>query len=53
MQNIIHARGRAIWFYIIHVIEEVLESSATPEYYQYLRHKIQRFLQAFQTSNLS
>jgi hypothetical protein len=30
------------------VIEEVLESRVNPEYYRYLRHRIQRFLQ---TSN--
>jgi len=31
--------------YFSPVIEEVLESRVNPEYYQYLRHKIQRFLQ--------
>src|SRR5712671_3697877 len=31
--------------YFSPVIEEVLESRVSPEYYQYLRHKIQRFLQ--------
>jgi hypothetical protein len=31
--------------YFAPVIEEVLESRVNPEYYQYLRHKIQRFLQ--------
>ena len=39
--------------YFSPVIEEVLESSVNSEYYQYLRYKIQRFLQTFQTSNLS
>jgi hypothetical protein len=34
--------------YFSPVIEEVLESRVNPEYYRYLRHKIQRFLQ---TSN--
>jgi hypothetical protein len=32
--------------YFSPVIEEVLASSVNPEYYQYLRYKIQRFLQA-------
>lgn len=32
--------------YFIPVIEEVLELRLGPEYFQYLRHKIQRFLQA-------
>lgn len=31
--------------YFSPVIEEVLESRVKPEYYQYLRYKIQRFLQ--------
>ena len=31
--------------YFSPVIEEVLESRVNPNYYQYLRHKIQRFLQ--------
>jgi hypothetical protein len=31
--------------YFSPVIEEVLESRVNPEYYRYLRHKIQRFLQ--------
>ena len=31
--------------YFSPVIEEVLESRVNPEYYQYLRHKIKRFLQ--------
>jgi hypothetical protein len=31
--------------YFSPVIEEVLESRVNPEYYQYLRYKIQRFLQ--------
>ena len=31
--------------YFSPVIEEVLESRVSPEYYRYLRHKIQRFLQ--------
>lgn len=39
--------------YFSPVIEEVLESSLNSEYYQYLRYKIQCFLQTFQTSNLS
>ena len=34
--------------YFSPVIEEVLESRVNPEYYQYLRHRVQRFLQ---TSN--
>ncbi len=32
--------------YFLPVIEEVLESRVNPNYYQYLRHKIQRFFQA-------
>jgi hypothetical protein len=32
--------------YFSPVIEEVLESRVSPEYYRYLRHKIQRFLPA-------
>ena len=32
--------------YFSPVIEEVLASRVNPEYYQYLRYKIQRFLQA-------
>jgi hypothetical protein len=32
--------------YFSPVIEEVLESRVSPEYYRYLRFKIQRFLQA-------
>jgi hypothetical protein len=32
--------------YFSPVIEEVLESRVSPEYYRYLRYKIQRFLQA-------
>jgi hypothetical protein len=36
--------------YFSPVIEEVLESRVNPEYYRYLRHKIQRF---FQTSSAS
>ena len=31
--------------YFSPVIEEVLQSRVNPEYYRYLRHKIQRFLQ--------
>ena len=31
--------------YFSPVIEEVLESRVNPEYYRYLRHRIQRFLQ--------
>jgi hypothetical protein len=31
--------------YFLPVIEEVLELRINPEYFQYLRHKIQRFLQ--------
>jgi hypothetical protein len=31
--------------YFSPVIEEVLESRVSPEYYRYLRHKIKRFLQ--------
>jgi hypothetical protein len=32
--------------YFSPVIEEVLELRVSPDYFQYLRHKIQRFLQA-------
>jgi hypothetical protein len=32
--------------YFSPVIEEVLESRVNPEYYRYLRHKVQRFLHA-------
>jgi len=35
--------------YFSPVIEEVLESRVNPEYYRYLRHKIQRFLQTATT----
>jgi len=35
--------------YFSPVIEEVLELRVSPEYFQYLRHKIQRFLQASTT----
>jgi hypothetical protein len=34
------------YFSPVPVIEEVLESRVNPEYYRYLRYKVQRFLQA-------
>jgi hypothetical protein len=36
--------------YFAPVIEEVLESRVHPEYYRYLRHKIQRFLLSTQSN---